>query len=155
MSTRLEFISLLGGAAVAWPLTGRAQQSERMRRVGVLTGVMDTDSEAQARFAAFRQALQQLGWTEGGNVRFDYRSRAGGGIDQIRRNAAELVALGPDVILVTGTLNLEALQQATRNVPSVFVGLTDPVGAGFVESLSRPGGNTTGFTAFEYGLGAK
>ena len=152
---RREFITLLGGAAIASPLAARAQQAERVRRIGVLTGIFQGDSEAQARMAAFRHALQQLGWTEGRNIRFDHRTREGGNVDLIRRNAAELVALAPDVILVTGSLNLEALQQATRTIPCVFVGLTDPVGAGFVESFKRPGGNTTGFTSFEYGLSAK
>ena len=153
---RREFITLLGGAAAAWPLAARAQQPERVRRIGVLAGAAaEADLEAQARNAVFRQALQQLGWTEGRNVRYEYRSRSGGNVDLARRNAAELVALDPDVILVGGATNVEALQRATRTIPIVFAGLTDPVGAGFVESLARPGGNTTGFTSFEYGLSAK
>ncbi len=151
---RREFITLLGGAA-AWPLVARAQQGERVRRIGILAGLAETDPEAQARDAAFRQALQQLGWTDGRNVRYEQRSRAGGNVDLARRNAAELVALAPDVILVGGATNMEALQPATRTIPIVFAGLTDPVGAGYVESLARPGGNTTGFTSFEYGLSAK
>ena len=126
-----------------------------MRRIGVLGGISEDDTEGQARQAALRQALQQLGWTEGRNIRLDYRSRSGGNIEHVRRNAAELIALGPDVIVVTGGLNVEALQRATRTIPIVFVSLIDPVGAGFVESLARPGGNTTGFTAFEYGISAK
>jgi putative ABC transport system substrate-binding protein len=152
---RREFITLVGGTAAAWPLVARAQQGERMRRVGVLTGSDQSDAEEKVRFAAFRQSLQQLGWTEGRNIQFDFRSRSGGDIARTRKNAAELLALGPDVILVTGANNLGALQEATRTVPTVFVGLTDPVGAGFVESLARPGGNTTGFTSFEYGLSTK
>ena len=153
---RREFITLLGGAAAAWPLAARAQQGERMRRIGVLAGAAaEGDSDAQALQGVFRQALQQLGWTEGRNVRYEYRSRSGGHVDLARRNAAELVALDPDVIVVGGATNMEAVQRATRTIPIVFVGLTDPVGAGFVESLARPGGNTTGFTSFEYGLSAK
>jgi ABC-type uncharacterized transport system substrate-binding protein len=151
---RRSFITLLGGAAVAWPLAARAQQGERMRRIGVLAGVTETDPEGQARFSAFRQALQQMGWTEGGNVRFDYRL-ASGDIAVAHRNAGELVTLAPDVILVAGGPNVGALQQASRTVPIVFVGLVDPVGAGYVASLARPGGNITGFTTFEYGMSAK
>ena len=153
---RREFITLLGGTAAAWPLAARAQQGERMHRIGVLAGAAaEGDSDAQALQGVFRQALQQLGWTEGRNVRYEYRSRSGGHVDLARRNAAELVALDPDVIVVGGATNMEAVQRATRTIPIVFVGLTDPVGAGFVESLARPGGNTTGFTSFEYGLSAK
>ena len=163
MIRRRQFITLLGGASAssvwpiaAWAPAARAQQAERMRRIGVLAGVAtEADSDAQARDAVFRQALQQLGWTEGRNVRYEYRSRSGGNVDLARRYAAELVALGPDVIVVGGATNMEALQRATRTIPIVFAGLTDPVGAGFVESLARPGGNTTGFTSFEYGLSAK
>ena len=151
---RREFITLVGGAA-AWPLAARAQQADRVRRVGVLTGVAEADSEAQTRYTAFRQALQQLGWVEGRNIRFDYRKGAASNVDLLRPRAAELIALAPEVILVAGTRNVEALQRATRTVPIVFAGLTDPVGAGLVESLARPGGNTTGFTSFEYGLSVK
>jgi putative ABC transport system substrate-binding protein len=147
---RREFITLFGGAAVVWPLAARAQQADRMRRIGVLAGAAaEEDSAAQAFLAVFRQTLQQLGWTEGRNVRYEYRSRSSGNVDVARRNAAELVALEPDVILVGGATNVEALQRATRTIPIVFAGLTDPVGAGFVESLARPGGNTTGLTSFE------
>jgi putative ABC transport system substrate-binding protein len=154
---RREFITLLGGAAVAWPLAARAQQPGGIRRIGMLPGITsEADSDAQARDAAFRQALQQLGWTEGRNVRYEYRSRfSSNDADLARRYAAELVALGPDVIFVAGATNVAALQRATRTIPIVFAGLTDPVGAGFVESLARPGGNTTGFTSFEYGLSTK
>ena len=125
-----------------------------MRRIGVLSGAVETDLEMQARNAAFRQALQQLGWTDQQNVRIDYRWVTGDN-DHIRREAAELVALAPDVILATGSPNVGALQKATRTVPIVFVGVIDPVGAGFVESLARPGGNLTGFTWFEYGVSGK
>jgi len=152
---RRDFLSVLGGAAATWPLAVRAQQPERMRRIGVLGAFSEDDPEGLARQTALRQALQQLGWTEGRNIRLDIRSRSGGNVENVRRNAAELVALGPDVIVVTGSLNVEALQQATRAIPIVFVSLVDPVGAGFVEGLARPGGNTTGFTAFEYGISAK
>jgi putative ABC transport system substrate-binding protein len=148
-------MTLVAGAA-AWPLIAQAQQSERMRRIGVLAGAStDGDADAQGHFAAFREALWQLGWSEGRNIRYDQRSRSTGSVDLARRNAAELVALSPDVILVGGATNMEAVQQATRTIPIVFAGLTDPVGAGFVESLAQPGGHATGFTSFEYGLGAK
>ena len=141
---RREFITLLGGAAAAWPLAARAQQRERMRRIGVLLPAAADDPEAQARVAAFLQGLQQLGWTIGRNVRIDYRWAATNA-DRIRRHAAELVALAPDVILAAGSPAVAALQQATRTVPIVFASVADPVGAGFVESLARPGGNATGF----------
>ena len=151
---RREFITLLGGAAAAWPLAARAQQRERVRRIGVLSGAVESDLEIQARNAAFRQALQQLGWTDQQNVRIDYRWVTGDN-DHIRREVAELVALTPDVILATGSPNVGALHKATRTVPIVFVGVIDPVGAGFVESLARPAGNLTGFTWFEYGVSGK
>ena len=151
---RREFITLLGGAA-AWPVAARAQQRERMRRVGVLTtgagGAADLD--AMARVAAFQQGLQQLGWTDGRNVRIDYRLSAG--TADRRKYAAELVALAPDVIWTTGAAQVAQLLQGTRIVPIVFSGADDPVGAGIVESLARPGGNVTGFIAFEYDLSAK
>ena len=149
---RREFIAALGGAA-AMPLVAHTQ--EPMRRIGVLGGLGEDDPESHARQAALRQGLQQLGWTEGRNIRLDYRSRSGGNVETVRRNAAELIALGPDVIVVTGGLNVEALQQATRTIPIVFVSLIDPVGAGYVESLARPGSNITGFTAFEYAISTK
>ena len=151
---RREFITLLGGAAVAWPLAARAQQAERMRRIGVLMPFAAGDPEGQARFAAFLQELQQLGWTDGRNVQIDTRW-AGSNADDIRRHAAELAALAPDVILANGTAAAGPLLQATRTVPIVFATVADPVGAGFVDSLARPGGNATGFSIFEYGIGGK
>jgi putative tryptophan/tyrosine transport system substrate-binding protein len=147
-----EFVTLLGGAAAAWPLAARAQQGERVRRVGVLLGAHDPNAEA--RLAAFLQVLQQLGWTDGRNVRIDQRWTLGDA-ERARKSAAELVALAPDVILASGASTIGPLQQATRTVPIVFVLVIDPVGAGFVDSMSRPGGNTTGFTLFEYGLSGK
>ncbi len=149
---RREFITLLGGAA-AWPHLARAQQPDRMRRIGVLIGATD-DQEMQARLAAFRQALQQLGWTDGRNVRIDTRWGVANA-DDIRKYAAELVALAPDVILAGGNAPVERLIQATRTVPIVFAIVLDPVGSGIVDSLSRPGGNATGFMQFEYSLTAK
>jgi putative ABC transport system substrate-binding protein len=151
---RREFITLLGGAAAAWPLTARAQQRERVRRIGLLINLAADDPESQARRAAFQQGLQQLGWTDGRNVRITARWGAGDA-DQIRKSAAELVAFAPDVILATSSPALAASQQATRTVPIVFTSVVDPVGGGFVDSLARPGGNTTGFTLFEYGLSGK
>jgi putative ABC transport system substrate-binding protein len=150
---RREFITLLGGAAVAWPLAARAQQGDQMRRIGVLSALAD-DAVAQARNAAFLQGLQQLGWTVGRNVRIDYRWSAGNA-DDTRRYATELVALAPDVILATGVSAVGPLQQVTRAVPIVFAAVPDPVGAGIVDSLARPGGNVTGFSTFEYGLSGK
>jgi putative ABC transport system substrate-binding protein len=153
---RRHFLGILGSAAAAWPMVARAQQRERMRHIGLLTGGLEADSDDQGRYAVFKQAMQQLGWTEGRNVRYEQRSRFSGNmVDARRRNAAELVALSLDVILVSGARNVEALQQATGTTPIVFAGLTDPVGAGLVESLARPGGITTGFTSFEYGLSTK
>jgi putative tryptophan/tyrosine transport system substrate-binding protein len=151
---RREFITLVGGAVAAWPLAARAQQSERMRRIGVLMNTVSDDAEGQARLAAFHQGLQQLGWTVGHNVRIDYRW-GGDDAERHRRGAAELVALGSDVILASGTPSVAALQQATRTVPIVFPNVADPVGQGFVESLARPGGNATGFLVWEFGFGAK
>ena len=149
---RRKFLATLGGAAVAWPLAARAQQGQRMRRVGVLMAT--GDPEAQARVTAFPQGLQQLGWTVGRNVRIDYRWGAVDA-DHSRRYAAELVALAPDVILAVASPAVAALQQATRTVPIVFVNIVDPIGAGFVDSLAQPGGNLTGFIAFEYVISAK
>src|SRR6516164_10359094 len=142
---RRELLAALGGAAVAWPLVARAQQAERMRRIAVLQGAGDRDDpRSQRNIAAFLQALQQLGWTDGRNVRIDYRWPAGDA-DKARKYAAELVALAPDVILTVSSLSLAPLLQATRTVPMVFVAIVDPVGTGFINSLSRPGGNATGF----------
>ena len=149
---RREFITLLGGAA-AWPLTARAQQGERMRRIGVLIGGAESDPVQQARLAAFLDGLQRLGWTDGRNVRIDIRWWAGSA-DRYRY-AAELVGLAPDVILAPGSASVAALQQASRSAPIVFANVVDPVGAGFVASLAHPGGNATGFTAFEYGISGK
>ena len=151
---RREFITLLGGAAAAWPLAARAQQGERMRRIGVLLPAAADDAEFQARVGAFLQALALLGWTIGRNVRIDTRWATANAAD-IRRHAAELAALAPDVILAHGGSTVGPLLQATRTVPIVFPVVVDPVGAGFVDSLARPGGNATGFMGFEYSLGGK
>jgi putative ABC transport system substrate-binding protein len=150
---RREFITLVGSAA-ALPLVAGAQQSGRIRRVGVLMSTAADDREGRARIAAFRQGLQKLGWTEGQNVRLDIRWTAGDA-DLDRKFAAELVALTPDVVLATASPTVAALQVATRTVPIVFAHAVDPVGAGFVDSLARPGGNATGFVLFEYGISAK
>jgi ABC-type uncharacterized transport system substrate-binding protein len=151
---RREFITLLGGGAAAWPLAAYAQQPERMRRIGVLMPMADDNPEGRARIAAFLQGLQQWGWTVGGNVRIDIRW-ATANADGIRRHAAELAALAPDVILAFGASAVGPMLQATRTVPIVFPVAADPVGAGFVDSLARPGGNATGFLGFEYGLSGK
>jgi putative tryptophan/tyrosine transport system substrate-binding protein len=151
---RREFITLAGGAAAAWPLAVQAQQNERKRRVGVLMGLAADDAEAQDRIAAFEQGLQQSGWTNGRDLQIDYR-RGAGDTNSTRRYADELVALAPDVILASGGTVVGALLQATRTVPIVFTQTPDPVAAGFVASLARPGGNATGFTTAEYGTSAK
>jgi putative tryptophan/tyrosine transport system substrate-binding protein len=152
---RREFITLLGSAAVtACPLAARTQQGERKRRVGVLIPLAADDPQSQRRVTAFVQGLQELGWTDGRNVHIETRWTAGDA-DRMRRYAAELVALAPDVILGSGGTVVAALLEATRSVPIVFTLTPDPVGAGFVGSLSRPGGNATGFTGFEYSIGAK
>ena len=151
---RREFISLLGGAVVSWPVAARAQQGERSRRIGVLLPAAADDPVFQARLAAFHQALALLGWNIGRNVRIDTRwatTNAG----EIRRHAEELVALAPDVILATGNSTVPPLLQATRTVPIVFPVVNDPVGAGYVDSLTRPGGNATGFMLYEYSMGGK
>ena len=150
---RREFIALLGGAA-AWPLAARGQQAERMRRIGVLMPIAADDPQAQRRLTAFVQGLQELGWTDGPNVRIDTRWTAGDA-DRMRKHAVELVGLAPDVILASGGTVVGPLLQASRTVPIVFTLTPDPVGAGFVATLARPGGNATGFTGFEYGLSAK
>jgi putative ABC transport system substrate-binding protein len=151
---RRKFLATLGGAAAAWPLAARAQQPERMRRVGILVAAASDDAEFQARVGAFLQGLQQLGWSIGRNVRIDARGATANASD-IRRHAAELAALAPDVILAHGSSTVGPLLQATRTVPIVFAILPDPVGAGFVDSLARPGGNVTGFMSYEYGLSGK
>ena len=149
---RREFITLLGGAA-AWPVAARAQQGERVRRVGILMPLTADDPYDQARLAAFLQGLQEAGWSVGRNLRID--TRWGGDFDRIRRSAMELVALAPDVILTIGTNPTVALQQASRTVPIVFTAVTDPAGGGLVDSLARPGGNMTGFALIGFGTGAK
>ena len=150
---RRKFLATLGGAAT-WPLAARAQQRERMRRIGVLMGSAESDQVNQARLAAFLDGLQQLGWTDGRNVRINIRWPAAGA-DRYRTYAAELVKLAPDVILASASASVAALQQASRSAPIVFANVIDPVGAGFVASLAQPGGNATGFTAFEYGISGK
>jgi len=153
---RRKFVATLGGAAaVAWPLAASAQQTERVRRIGVLTAATPADDpDGRARLSAFLQVLQQLGWIDGSNVRLDYRWGLGDPTN-IRKYAAELVALAPDVILSVGTTSMGPLLQTTRTVPIVFVSVADPVGAGFVDSLARPGGNATGFIQYEYSLSGK
>ena len=151
---RREFITLLGRAAAAWPLAARAQQGERMRRIGVLLSTGEGNPQRQAQLAALVQRLTELGWADGRNARLDVRWTAGS-VDAARKYAAELVALAPDIIVTDTSFDVAAVQQATRTVPIVFGGVIDPVGAGLVDSLARPGGNTTGFTAFEYAIGAK
>jgi putative ABC transport system substrate-binding protein len=150
---RRQFIALLGGA-VTWPLEARAQQDQRVRRIGVLSSLAEDDPESVARRPAFEQALKALGWTNGSNLRVDYRWGADDA-DRVRKLAAEIIALAPDVILTSGNSVLAPLMQATRTIPIVFVQVIDPVGTGFVKSLARPGGNVTGFTPFEYSLAAK
>jgi putative tryptophan/tyrosine transport system substrate-binding protein len=150
---RREFIAVVGGAA-AWPLAARAQQRERMRRIGMLMTYNANDPQAQTRNAAFLQGLQQLGWTVGQNVQIDYRWSAGN-LDDTRKDAADLVALAPDVIFAPGSAGFGPALQATRSIPIVFALVPDPVGSGFINSLARPGGNATGFTTFDYGIGAK
>ena len=154
-ASRRQFIFMLGSAAaVAWPLAARAQLGERIRRVGAMMLLAENDPEQKAWTEAFRQGMLEAGWTDGRNVQIDYRWGASESA-RARRYATELVALGPDVILAPGSVSVGPLLQATRDIPIVFVHVPDPVGAGFVESLSRPGGNATGFTSFEYSLGGK
>jgi len=150
---RREFLGVLGGAA-AWPVASKAQQAERVRRVGLLNLLGPDDPEAQARGAVFEQTLQQLGWTVGRDLKIETR-QVGGDLDSLRRYAAELVALAPDVIFSIGSIAVAPLQQATRTIPIVFVGVPDPVGAGFVQSMAHPGGNITGFSSFEYSMSGK
>jgi putative tryptophan/tyrosine transport system substrate-binding protein len=151
---RREFLTLLGGAAAAWPRAARAQQAERVRRVGVLMPYEAADPEAQARNAAIQGVLRELGWSEGRNVEYHFRW-AGNDIARLRASAVELVGLRPDVILAPSTIATEALRQATSAIPIVFVNVLDPVGSGFVASLARPGGNTTGFATVEPSIGGK
>ena len=151
---RREFITVLGGTVIAWPLAARAQQTERMRRIGILTPWPANDAEARDRITAFAQALQLLGWIDGQNVRIDYRF-ADGKADTLRKFAAELVALAPNVILALSSAATAPLLEATSIVPIVFAGVADPVAAGYVESLARPGGNATGFTVYEYSIAGK
>src|SRR5262245_56294119 len=151
---RREVLTLLGGAAAAWPLAAHAQQRERMRRIGVLMNLTSDDAEGQARLAAFLQGLQEAGWAVGRNVRIDLRW-GGGDPESFRKQAAELVALAPDVVFASGIPAATPLLQATRTVPIVFAQVVDPVGAGLVASLARPGGNATGFTSAEYAFAGK
>jgi len=150
---RRKFLATLGGAVAAWPLAARAQQPDRVRRIGVLITLAADDPEGQARVAAFRQGLQQLGWTGGHDVQIETRWATSN--IEARKHAAEVVALAPDLILATGSPTVAALQQATRSVPIVFVNVADPVGAGFVDGLARPGGNITGFALYEYSMSGK
>src|SRR5262249_53605420 len=147
---RRDFIKMISGGAAAWPLVARAQQAERMRRVGVLMPFAKDNPDGQARVAAFLRELQQLGWTEGGNIQIEYRWDTG----DLRKAATELVTLSPDVILANGVAAVEPLLQASRSVPIVFAIVPDPVGSGFVDSLAQPGGNT-GFLMFEFSLSGK
>jgi len=150
---RRDFITLLGGAAAAWPFAARAQEPSGVRRIGVLMNISD-DPEGKARLAAFRRSLEQLGWVDGRNVRIDTKW-SGGDVERVRKLATEMVAQSPDVILASGSAAAAPLLQATRTVPIVFVNTPDPVGAGYVKSLARPGGNATGFLLFEYSIGGK
>ena len=151
---RRDFITLLGGAAATWPLAARAQQAERMRRVGLLMGYPEGDAEGQANLAAFRRGLQELGWTEGRNIRIDVRWGAADP-DKARTLAKELVGMAPDVIVPNTNLMMAILQPETRTIPIVFVFVGDPVGSGYVTNLARPGGNVTGFSALDIAIGGK
>ena len=151
---RREFITLLGGAATTWPLAARAQQPEQMRRIGVLMNAVADSPQGHARIVAFQQTLQQLGWSEGRNVKIDIRW-GGDDVERDHRYAAELIALAPNVVMAAGTLSVSALQRHGNAVPIVFNNVADPVGAGFVNNLAHPGGNVTGFMNFEYSMGGK
>jgi putative ABC transport system substrate-binding protein len=151
---RRVFLAILGSAVAAFPLTARSQQADRMRRIGVLIGLAANDAQGQAALAALLQAFAQLGWVDGRNVKIDYRW-GGGNADEARKYAAELVGLGPEVMMATGGASVGALLQASKTIPVVFANVPDPVGSGFVESLSRPGGSATGFVQFEYSLSGK
>ncbi len=154
MMKRREFITLLGGAAVGWPLAARAQQTDRVRRIAVLMNNAEDDPEGQARAAAFRQGLQVLGWTEGKNLRINWHWTAGD-VGRIRGDVTELAGHPPDIIVANGRVTLSEAVQVIRSIPIVFVLVTDPVGQGFISSLARPGGNVTGFTFFEYAMFGK
>ncbi len=151
---RREFIKIIAGSGVPWPLAAHAQQGERVRRIGVLIARAAADTETTEEVGAFAQGLAELGWTIGRNVRIEYRY-AGGDRSTIQKYAMELAALTPDVILASGTPSVAALQQSSRSLPIVFTVVSDPVGAGFVDSLAKPGGNVTGFMLSEYSLNAK
>jgi putative ABC transport system substrate-binding protein len=151
---RREFLSVLGGAAVAWPFAARAQQSGRLRRLGMLTSFSENDQEARQRIAALLEGLQALGWTDGRTIRIEYRWAAAD-IGLLRHHADELIALKPDLIVTGHTVGARLMREAPHPIPTVFVGIADPVGSGVVASLARPGGNVTGFTAFEYAIGGK
>src|SRR5262245_13274110 len=151
---RRDFITLLGGAAAAWPLAAWAQQADRARRIGALTSPSMDDPASQARLTTLQQGLQQLGWTESRNIQIDWRWGAGSA-DNLREYAVEIVALAPDVIVASGTAAVTSLLQATRAVPIVFTDIPDPVGAGFVDTLARPGGHAKGFMLFEYSMSGK
>ena len=151
---RRDFLGVASGAAVALPLGVRAQQPERVRLIGMLNALGSDDPEAQARVAVFGEALQQLGWVAGRNLKIEIR-QIGSDVDRLRSHAADLVALAPDVIFTIGSVGVASLQQATRTIPIVFVNAPDPVGAGFVQSMARPGGNITGFSSFEYSMSGK
>src|SRR4029078_2109410 len=151
---RRDFIGAVTGSAVAWPITVIAQTAERARLIGMLNILGSDDPEAQVRFAIFQQALQQFGWVVGRDLKIETR-QVGGDIDRLRRYATELVALTPDVIVSIGSVSVGAVQQATTNIPIVFVNVPDPVGAGFVQNMAHPGGNTTGFSNFEYSMSGK
>jgi putative ABC transport system substrate-binding protein len=151
---RREFITLLGGAAAVWPLAARAQQPERVRRIGVLMAVAESDADVRSGVALFQQSLQELGWKDGRNIRIDYRW-GDADADRIQALAKELVVLQPDVLVAHSTPSAKGLLQATRSIPIVFLTVTDPLGQGLVASLSRPGGNITGFSVFEFSLGTK
>jgi putative ABC transport system substrate-binding protein len=151
---RREFITFVGSTAVAWPLAARAQQSDQMRHIGVLMNRASSDPVGQARVVAFKKRMQELGWSEGRNVQIDVRWGEDD-VDLEQKNAAQLIALAPDIIFASGTLSVAALRRLNRTVPIVFANVTDPLGAGFVDSLNRPGGNTTGFMVYEYSLSGK
>ena len=150
---RREFIGLFGGAAAGWPLVARAQQGERMRRIGVLVALPEDDANMKARLAALRQGLERRGWADGRNIRIDYRHAPAG--DRVQALAKELVAMQPDVLLAHTVTPAAALQRETREIPIVFVSIGDPIGSGFINTLSRPGGNFTGLTTFEPSIAGK